>query len=412
MRILVAEDSATIRTLLEERLRSWGYEPVTAVNGREALDILKSDDGPRLAVLDWQMPEMDGVEVCRRVKDDLNREFTYVIIMSAREGDDDMVAGLSAGADDYLPKSTNPIVLKSRLKAASRILERVPPKGWTKPSIDGYSVECLIGKGAYATVWKASHTESGKNVALKILRMDLSMDGVFDRFALEIKLMEKLEHANIARIYDSRIDHAIGYCSMELIEGVPLQRYLKEHKVKKPQMFDIICQLCDGLEHAHQQGIIHRDVKPSNIMVTNDGHPKLVDFGLGRNMFRPDSEDSNSQTMEGYVIGTPMYMAPEQARGENNKLDGRADIYALGTILYIALVRRHPHDVAKESRSDAIYEVAHGEVRRPSEIKPELDPELNRILMKCLAHDRADRYQTAGALAHDLRKFLAATSVS
>lgn len=406
MKILVAEDSATVRVLLQEQVKSWGYDPVIAVDGREALEILRSDDGPRLALLDWQMPEMDGVEVCRRIKDDLNSEFTYVIILSARDGDDDMVAGLSAGADDYLPKSTNPIVLKSRLKAASRILERVPPKGWTKPSIDGFSVECLLGKGAYATVWKANHIESGKNVALKILRMDLSMDGVFDRFALEVKLMEKLDHPNIAKIYDSRIDHAIGYCSMELIEGVPLQRYLKEHKVKKPQMFDMICQLCDGLEHAHQHGIIHRDVKPSNIMVTNDGHPKLVDFGLGRNMFRADSEESNSQTMEGYVVGTPMYMAPEQARGENDKLDGRADIYALGTILYIALVRRHPHDVGKESRSDAIHEVAHGEVRRPSEIKPELHPELDRILMKSLAHDPTDRYQSAAALAQDLRKFI------
>lgn len=412
MKVLVAEDSATVRMLLQGQLKSWGYDPIMVANGREALEILKGDDGPRLAVLDWQMPEMDGVEVCRRIKDDLSREFTYIIILSAREGDDDMVAGLSAGADDYLPKSTNPIVLKSRLKAAARILERVPPSGWTKPVIDGYVVESMLGKGAYATVWKAHQADSGHTVALKILRMDLSTDGVFDRFAREIKLMEKLDHPNIARIFDSRIDHAIGYCAMELIEGVPLQRYLKEHKVKKPQMFDMICQLCNGLEHAHQHGIVHRDVKPSNIMVTHDGQPKLVDFGLGRNMFRPDSEDSYSQTMEGYVVGTPMYMAPEQARGENNSLDGRADIYALGTILYIALLRRHPHDVAQESRSDAIHEVAHGEVRRPSEIKPGIDPELDRILMKSLVHNPDERYQTAGALANDLRQFLATNNIN
>jgi len=407
MKVLIAEDSRTVRLLLEGQLKSWGYDPVPASDGQEALDILRSDDGPRLAILDWQMPKLDGVEVCRRVKEDLNGDFTYVIILSAREEEDDIVTGLSAGADDYLPKSTNPILLKSRLTAASRILERVPPKGWTKPSIDGYTIETLLGKGAYATVWKAVHEATGRHVAIKFLRMDLSTDGIFSRFAREIKLMEKLDHPNIAKIHDSHIDRTVGYRAMELIEGTPLQRYLKNHKVKKPQMFDIICQLCDGLAHAHQNGIIHRDVKPSNIMVNEQGQPKLVDFGLGRNMFRSDSEHDNSQTMEGYVVGTPMYMAPEQARGENDQLDGRTDVYAIGTILYIALVRRHPHDVARETRSNAIQEVAHGIARRPREIKPDFDPELERILLKSLAQTPDDRYATATALADDLRAFAA-----
>lgn len=409
MKVLVAEDSATIRTMLLAQLKSWGFNPIPAVDGEAAIKILDSDDSPRLAVLDWQMPKLDGIEVCRRIKEDLNREFTFVIILSAREREDDMVAGLSAGADDYLPKSTNPVILKSRLKAAARILERVPPKGWTKPDIEGYAVENLLGKGAYATVWKAVRKSTSQEVALKILRMDLSTDGIFSRFAREVKMMERLEHPNIAQIFDSHVDHSLGYCAMELIDGVPLQRYLKEHKVKKRQMFDMICQICSGLSHAHKQGIIHRDVKPSNIMVTHDGQPKLVDFGLGRNMFRPDSKQDNFETMEGYVVGTPMYMAPEQARGENDQLDGRADVYSLGTILYIALVRRHPHDVASENRSDAIQEVAHQPVTRPRSIKSDLDPELDRILMKALAHDPADRYQSADLLADDLRGFLATT---
>lgn len=405
MKVLIAEDSSTVRVLLEGQLKSWGYDPVSAANGKEALEILNSDDAPRLAILDWQMPEADGVEVCRRIKEDLSRDFTYIIILSARDGEDDMVAGLSAGADDYLPKSTNPIILKSRLTAAARILERVPPKGWTKPTIDGYTVENLLGKGAYATVWKAIQNATGQQVALKILRMDLSTDGIFSRFAREIKLMEKLCHPNIAQIYDSKIDRTIGYCAMELIDGVPLQRYMKDHTVKKPQMFDIVYQLCKGLEHAHQNGIIHRDVKPSNIMMTSEGKPKLVDFGLGRNMFRPDSERENSQTMEGYVVGTPMYMAPEQARGENDRLDGRADIYSLGTILYITLVRRHPYDISRECRSDAIKEVAHGVARRPSEFKPDFDPQLERILMKSLAHVPDDRFQSAREMGTALKQY-------
>lgn len=405
MKVLVAEDSATARTLLAGQLKLWGYEPVLAVDGQEALDILKGDDPPRLAILDWQMPRMDGIEVSRRIKEDPDQDFTYVIILSARDGEDDMVAGLSAGADDYVPKSSNPVILKSRLTAAARILERVPPKEWAKPNIDGYSVQNLIGKGAYATVWKAIQNATSRDVALKILRMDLSTDGVFSRFAREIRLMEKLNHPNVAQIYDSRVDAGLGYCAMELIDGAPLQKYIKDHKIVKAELLEIVAQICDGLQHAHENGIVHRDVKPSNIMMTQQGTPKLVDFGLGRNLFRCDTEREASQTMEGYVVGTPMYMAPEQARGENDRLDGRADVYAVGIILYVGLVRRHPHDMNRKDRSAAINEVAYGDVRRPSEVKPEFDPDLERILMKAIARDPDDRYATAAELARDLRCF-------
>lgn len=405
MKVLVAEDSKTVRRLLEGKLKSWGYDPVLAEDGQEALDILNGEDAPRLAVLDWQMPKVDGVEVCRRVKEDPHRDFTYVIILSSREADEDMVTGLSAGADDYLSKSTNSAILKAHLKAAMRILERVPPKEWSKPSIEGYTIEKLLGKGAFATVWKGVHNATGRDVALKILRMDLSTDGVFSRFAREVKLMEKLKHPNIAESFDNRVDHNVGYCAMEFIDGTPLQQYLKDNKVKKAQMLEIVAQICDGLEHAHQCGIIHRDVKPSNIMMTRDGRPKLVDFGLGRNLFREDDAQDISQTMAGYIVGSPMYMAPEQARGENDRLDGRADVYAVGIILYLALVRRHPHDVNQGSRSGTISEVATGGAHLPSKFKPNIDPELERILMKSLAHNPQDRYQTARELADDLRSF-------
>jgi len=405
MKVLVAEDSATARTLLAGQLKLWGYEPVLAVDGQEALDILKGDDPPRLAILDWQMPRMDGIEVSRRIKEDPDQDFTYVIILSARDGEDDMVAGLSAGADDYVPKSSNPVILKSRLTAAARILERVPPKEWAKPNIDGYAVQNLIGKGAYATVWKAVQNATYRDVALKILRMDLSTDGVFSRFAREIRLMEKLNHPNIAQIYDSRVDAGLGYCAIELIDGAPLQKYIKDHKISKAELLEIVAQICDGLQHAHENGIVHRDVKPSNIMMTQQGTPKLVDFGLGRNLFRCDTEREASQTMEGYVVGTPMYMAPEQARGENDRLDGRADVYAVGIILYVGLVRRHPHDMNRKDRSAAINEVAYGDARRPSEVKPGFDPDLEKILMKAIARDPDDRYATAAELAKDLRSF-------
>ncbi|HRA87453.1 MAG TPA: serine/threonine-protein kinase, partial [Planctomycetaceae bacterium] len=183
------------------------------------------------------------------------------------------------------------------------------------------------------------------------------------------------------------------------------QKYIKDHKISKAELLEIVAQICDGLQHAHENGIVHRDVKPSNIMMTQQGTPKLVDFGLGRNLFRCDTEREASQTMEGYVVGTPMYMAPEQARGENDRLDGRADVYAVGIILYVGLVRRHPHDMNRKDRSAAINEVAYGDARRPSEVKPGFDPDLEKILMKAIARDPDDRYATAAELARDLRSF-------
>ncbi|TWU23781.1 Tyrosine-protein kinase MasK [Bythopirellula polymerisocia] len=141
-------------------------------------------------------------------------------------------------------------------------------------------------------------------------------------------------------------------------------------------------------------------------MMTEYDEPKLVDFGLARSMFMANVEDSAIQSMDGSVIGTPMFMSPEQARGENDKLDGRADIYAVGIILYVMLVRRHPHKVNHQDRWDTIRQIATGQARPPSEVKPNFDKQLEEIIMKALADQPVLRYQTAGALAKDLRKFL------
>ena len=141
-------------------------------------------------------------------------------------------------------------------------------------------------------------------------------------------------------------------------------------------------------------------------MMTEDNEPKLVDFGLARSMFMTNAEDSAVQSMDGSVIGTPLFMSPEQARGENDKLDGRADIYAVGIILYVMLVRRHPHKVNHQDRWDTIRQIASGQARRPSEVKPNFDKHLEAIIMKALADQPVFRYQTAGDFAKALRQFL------
>jgi serine/threonine protein kinase len=406
MKVLIAEDNPLWRNLLERNVTNWGFDAVIAQNGREAWEILQRADAPRLAVLDWEMPEMDGIDVCRRVKESDNLPFTYVLMLTSRDDKEDMVAGLDAGADDYLTKPVEPRVLKSRLSAAWRIVEVVPPKEWAMPRVPGYDVKKLIGKGAFATVWEATQTSANRRVALKVIRVDLATDEVFRRFAREIGIAQQLHHPNIAEIYDSRIDQQLGYIAMELVDGLTLDKYVKEKQPTAARIIHFAAEICAALDHAHRRGIIHRDLKPSNIMVTPDGHPKLLDFGLARTMFQMADDNAANHSLDGTVIGTPLFMAPEQARGENESLDGRADVYGLGIILYLMILRRHPHKVDVRDRWRTIRQIAEGRVRLPSEIRPDFNRELESILMKALADEPDDRYATAAEFGDALIGFL------
>lgn len=408
MKVLIAEDNAVYRAVLSRNVESWGHVPVVAEDGLRALEILQRDDAPRLAILDWQMPGMDGIDVCRKVKCDPDSPFTYVVMLTSRDAQEDMVAGLDAGADDYLTKPIQPNLLRSRLAAAERIVTLVPPKEWAVPRVKGYDVKRIIGKGVFATVWEALRQASGDTVALKIIRVDLATDEVFGRFAREVELMRKLNHPNIARIYDSQIDKSLGYYAMELMRGGTLDKYVKEKKPNPGPLLYLVSKVCKALDHAHQQGVVHRDLKPSNIMMTEEGEPKIVDFGLARSMFMTGEEESAVHSMDGSVIGTPLFMSPEQARGENETLDGRADVFALGIILYVMLVRKHPHKVNRNDRWETIRQIAQGQARRPSDLRPGFNTELERIMMRALAEKRDDRYATAGEFGSDIRKFLKA----
>ena len=405
MKVLIAEDNPLWRSMLKRNIELWGHEPVVAENGAAAWETLSRDDAPRLAILDWEMPGIDGIEVCRRVKRDPDHPFTYVVMLTSRDAQEDLVAGLDAGADDYLTKPIEPAVLRSRLGAAERIVNLVPPKEWAIPRIDGYDVRGMLGKGVFATVWEALHHDTGQMVALKIIRVDLATDEVFGRFAREIELMQKLNHPNIARIYDCQIDKKLGYYSMELVTGGTLETYVREHKPNAAITIYLLAKVLDALDHAHQQGIVHRDLKPSNIMMNDAGQPKLVDFGLARWMFKTAADDS-VHSMVGSVIGTPLFMSPEQARGENDNLDGRSDIYALGVIMYVMLIRKHPHKIDQDDRWKTIRAIAEGKPRLPTELRPEFNRELERIMMRALAENLNDRYATAAEFATAIRRFL------
>ena len=370
MKVLIADDNPVWTKIIGATVERYDFEPLLVNDGMAALRALGADDPPRIAFLDWQMPKIDGLEVCRRIKGNQTQPFTYVVILTSRNAEEDMIAGLEAGADDYLTKPVESIVVRSRLTAARRIIEAIPPPEWSKPRVAGYEIDHVIGRGAFASVWKATHLESKRDVALKLIRVDLATEQVFSRFAREIDVMRRMDHPNIAHVHDAQIDKRLGYIAMDLIDGETMDAHIRHQKPHPLALLSLAADVCDGLHHAHEHGVVHRDLKPSNIMVDSEGHPRIVDFGLCKSMFGPGSAEDSAESIDGLVIGSPLFMAPEQACARNSEVDARCDIYSLGVSIYMTLLRKHPVVVSTDDRSAAIEEAAHGTVQPPTELNP------------------------------------------
>ena len=406
MKVLVADDNPMFRTLLQKHVQGWGFEVVTTEDGLQAWKILTGPQPPRIAILDWQMPGMEGIEVCRKLKADPSLAFVYTIMLTSRDAREDEVAGLESGADDYLAKPVDAKILRSRLAVAKRIVEAVPPQEWSLPKVPGYEVTHVLGKGTSGTVWKAKQIESGRDVAIKIVRPDLVTEEALRRFAQEIQVMQQLHHPFIAQVFESHVDRTLCYYAMELIDGRNLAKHINHEKLRPRKIIGLMIKVCQGVNHAHQQGVVHRDLKPANVLVNSEGEPKVVDFGLAKSIQRSELDSDATQTMQNVAIGTPLYMAPEQARGLGDQADARTDVYAIGVMLYLFLIGHHPHKLNRADNWEVMRSIATGLVRRPSVFQPKIDPGLETILLKSLAAEPAGRYPDAGALASALDECL------
>ncbi len=260
-----------------------------------------------------------------------------------------------------------------------------------------YEIVGELGQGAMGVVYKATDPLIDRIVAIKTITLSLAQeerDEYEARFYQEAKAAGRLSHPNIVTIYDVGRSGDIAYIAMEFLQGRELRDILNDGKLLPvDQVIDIVAQVASGLAYAHEHGIVHRDVKPSNIMVGRDGHVKITDFGIAR------MASSAVRTQTGMVLGSPKYMSPEQVMGKLT--DQRSDIFSLGVMLYEMLTGQAPF--MGENVNAIMYQTLNAIPQPPSAVNPAVPEMLNFIVAKALAKDLEHRYQNAKDLANDLR---------
>ena len=272
------------------------------------------------------------------------------------------------------------------------------------PDIDGYEVISKLGEAGQGQVWRALHLGTHLEVALKVPRVGLSSSRkALARFEREVEVAARLRHPNIARIHDSGVHQGLYYYTMDLIEGVNLDQYVRQAHLSHQEILKLMRIICQAVQYAHQNGVIHRDLKPSNIVVAKDGKPFIVDFGLAKSLLEDDLNITVSA--DGEAAGTPAYMSPEQAAGRLDEIDTRTDVYSLGVMLFALLIGEYPHDLSG-SRGEVLRRIAEEEVRRPRKLDPKLDKDLEVLLLKSLENAPDRRYVSAGELARDIDNYL------
>ncbi len=277
--------------------------------------------------------------------------------------------------------------------------------------IEGYEVLEEIGRGGMGVVYKARQVGTRRTVALKVLlEGPLASDSDRRRFEREIELAASLSHPNIVAIHDSGLSRGRYYFAMDYIEGQRLDRYSKARDLPVEQRLRLMQKICLAVNYAHQRGVIHRDLKPSNILVDTQGEPHLLDFGLAKTTHASPHAESLLLSVSGEVLGTLPYMAPEQALGSPRDVDSRTDVYTLGVILYEALTGRYPYPVVGQM-ADVLKNIAQAKPARPSTIYRAIRNDLETIVLKTLSKDKADRYDSAGALAADIGRYMAGEAV-
>jgi len=261
---------------------------------------------------------------------------------------------------------------------------------------DKYKIQDVVGRGGMGIVYKAEDTKLKRSVALKFLPPELTLDEEARmRFVLEAQTAAGLSHPNICTIHEIDEENGKSFIAMEYVKGQSLKAKIERGPLEEQEVLDLAIQVAEGVEEAHKRGIIHRDIKSANIMITEKGQAKVMDFGLAK------VKGTTILTREGTTLGTVAYMSPEQARGE--EVDHRTDIWSLGVVLYEMLSGELPFKGDRDA--SILYSVVHEEPRPLKEIKRDIPPELQQIINRAMKKKPGSRYSSAAEMITDLRKY-------
>ena len=479
-RILVVDDVEDNRGVLMRHLVKQGYQVEAAADGATALTMAAASSFD-LMLLDVRMPGIDGKEVLVRIKQDAATRDLPVVMISAADELETIAGCIEAGADDFLPKPFDPVLLRARVSASvekkrlrdmevdylrqvHRVVEAAvameqgqylpgglaevarrddaighlarvfdtmaagvrareerlsaqvnilkreieEAKGGTSDAAvaeldagtllpgalfgDRYTIIRVVGRGGMGTVYKARDRELAEDIAIKLLRADaLSGDPTMvERFKSEIRLARRISHTTVVRTHDFGEAAGAYYVTMEYVEGITLRDLIDlRGRLSPAATLGIARQLAQALEVAHEQGVIHRDIKPQNLLLDATGVLKVMDFGIATL-----AGGTSTITQAGMVVGTPSYMAPEQLLAET--VDARSDLYAVGVVLYECLTGELPHQAL--NNISLIAKVLNNTPTAPNERNPEVPPLLSSLVMRLLHKDASGRPQSADEL--------------
>ncbi len=350
MKILVVEDETPIRNNILSLLRLEGFDVVDACNGQQGLALARQHL-PGLILSDVMMPELDGYGLLEQLRADPLTAGIPLIFLTARTDRVDRRRGMNLGADDYLgkPFSHDELLeaVSARIKRSKALesAEAAPlvsaltlKKGATPDAplaVKGYRILRKIGSGGMSDVFLAVRETDGRELALKLLNTKGKDEvALLHRFIQECALLAQINHPNVAKIYDQGISDTHAFLAMEYFPGGDIKRRIASGMTQN-QALGVTTQVALALEQIHALGIVHRDVKPDNLMLRQDGSVALIDFGIAKH-----SEHAMGYTLQGEIIGSPFYLSPEQAAGR--PVCAASDIYCLGVIFYEMLTGVRP----------------------------------------------------------------------